>query len=241
MDGRTSRQQHEVERGFSRRVGARRTRVVRIGSWEMLPSLLRLPEGSLVLPTLGGMPVGVPDLRLLAPEARGRDRAVVADNTLASSFGAAPLRRGAHLAMELLDRVLGEGSGLAAVSLSRDSRRVAGLDDAVDALEGATAAELDALAAALPAFDLRRRAANDEAMVVACYLRCHPAVRGIRYPGLPDDPDHEVAAALLFDGFGPVVDYQVGGDGAWRRVACDGGDARALVARLESLLPHLEG
>ena len=106
----------------------------------------------------------------------------------------------------------------------------------VDALDGASAGELEALVAALPAFDLRRRAANDEAMVVACYLRCHPAVSGLRYPGLPDDPDHEAAAALLFDGFGPLVDFRLAGEASWCRVACGGGDARGLVARLEARL-----
>jgi cystathionine gamma-lyase len=35
------------------------------------------------------------------------------------------------------------------------------------------------------------------AMAVALMLRGHPAVRGVRYPGLPHDPSHEVATIQM--------------------------------------------
>jgi cystathionine gamma-lyase len=35
------------------------------------------------------------------------------------------------------------------------------------------------------------------AMAVATMLRSHPAVRTVRYPGLPDDPSHDLARAQM--------------------------------------------
>jgi cystathionine gamma-synthase len=46
------------------------------------------------------------------------------------------------------------------------------------------------------------------AAVLAERLAAHPAVRRVRYPGLADDPAHEVAGRLL-DGFGAVVSFEL--------------------------------
>ena len=42
------------------------------------------------------------------------------------------------------------------------------------------------------------------AQALAVMLRAHPAVRSVRYPGLPDDPSHEVAT-LQMKRFGGLV------------------------------------
>jgi cystathionine gamma-synthase len=36
----------------------------------------------------------------------------------------------------------------------------------------------------------------------------HPAVRAVRYPGLPDHPGHELAGRQM-DGFGGMVSFEV--------------------------------
>ena len=46
---------------------------------------------------------------------------------------------------------------------------------------------------------------SDAAQVVANYLRCHPAIAEVRYPGLTSDPDYQKAASTLRGGFGPLV------------------------------------
>ena len=40
---------------------------------------------------------------------------------------------------------------------------------------------------------------------LALRMREHPAVAGVRYPGLPGDPGHERAAAQFAGGFGSVL------------------------------------
>lgn len=46
---------------------------------------------------------------------------------------------------------------------------------------------------------------SDVAQVVANYLRCHPAIAEVRYPGLTSDPDYQKASSTLRGGFGPLV------------------------------------
>ena len=80
----------------------------------------------------------------------------------------------------------------------------------------------------------RWRAVSDVAQVVANYLRCHPRVEVVRYPGLKADPLFEQAAHTLVGGFGPLIDYQV--DGRWRRLECMPGDVKAAILDLEGQL-----
>ncbi|PRC52979.1 cystathionine gamma-lyase, partial [Mycobacterium sp. ITM-2017-0098] len=43
-----------------------------------------------------------------------------------------------------------------------------------------------------PGLRFERQCQN--AAAVALMLRSHPAVKAVRYPGLPEDPSHEIAA-----------------------------------------------
>ncbi|MBQ9006341.1 MAG: PLP-dependent transferase [Atopobiaceae bacterium] len=80
----------------------------------------------------------------------------------------------------------------------------------------------------------RWRVVSDVAQVVANYLRCHPRVEVVRYPGLKSDPLFEQAARTLVGGFGPVVCYQA--EGEWHRLECGPRDAKELILELEARL-----
>ncbi len=110
-------------------------------------------------------------------------------------------------------------------------------------LQGASAAEvagalgMDALLGLSSRLGRERwRAVSDAAQVVACYLACHPRVAQVRYPGLRDDPDFDLAARTLVGGFGPRVAYRVAAERDWRLWEADGRDARDQVMELETTL-----
>lgn len=63
------------------------------------------------------------------------------------------------------------------------------------------------LQATLEAGEWRR--CSDTAQVAANYLRCHPTVAEVRYPGLTSDPDYREASSTLRGGFGPLVRVRV--------------------------------
>ena len=75
------------------------------------------------------------------------------------------------------------------------------------------------------------RKASDVAQVVANYLRCHPRVDAVRYPGLKSDPWFTEASHTLVGGFGPLVAYQVAGE--WYQLTCDAADPRDVIMTLE--------
>ncbi len=63
----------------------------------------------------------------------------------------------------------------------------------------------------LETLPLRMERHCQNALAVAEYLKNHPGVTWVRYPGLPDDPAYPVASRYLSKGFGSVVVFGVKG------------------------------
>lgn len=63
----------------------------------------------------------------------------------------------------------------------------------------------------LETLHLRMARHCENAMAVAQFLKTHPRVAWVRYPGLEDDPAHPVAARYLKNGFGGMVVFGIQG------------------------------
>jgi O-acetylhomoserine (thiol)-lyase len=63
----------------------------------------------------------------------------------------------------------------------------------------------------LETLPLRQRQHSANALAIARWLKTHPLVTWVAYPGLPDDPSHQVAAKYLKRGFGGLVGFGVKG------------------------------
>lgn len=172
--------------------------------------------------SIGGFGLRVPDLRALGRAAREAHALLVVDNTVASAFGCGPLRLGAALSLEALDRVCaGEAPRkLVAVSVARSQLKRHRVDAAAECthalLEGCglakldlTADEADVLERGLDSLDARMQAHFDRARALAEYLAANEMVRNVRYPGLGSHPDHAVATGILEHGFGPAVEFDL--------------------------------
>ncbi len=91
----------------------------------------------------------------------------------------------------------------------------------------------------LETLPLRMARHSENAMKTAEYLKGHPNVQWVRYPGLPDDPAHPVAARYMKKGFGAMVVFGIkGGSDAGRRfidrlklfsMVANVGDAKSLA------------
>lgn len=91
----------------------------------------------------------------------------------------------------------------------------------------------------LETLPLRMARHSENAMKTAEYLKGHPNVQWVRYPGLPDDPAHPVAAQYMKKGFGAMVVFGIkGGSDAGRRfidrlklfsMVANVGDAKSLA------------
>ena len=172
--------------------------------------------------SIGGFGLRVPDLRALGRAAREAHALLVVDNTVASAFGCDPLRLGAALSLEALDRVSAGKAPrkLAAASVARSQLKRHRVDAAAECayalLEGCGLAKLNlpayeagVLERGLDSLDTRMQAHFDRARALAEYLAANEMVRNVRYPGLSSHPDHAVATGILEHGFGPAVEFDL--------------------------------
>lgn len=172
--------------------------------------------------SIGGFGLRVPDLRALGRAAREAHALLAVDNTVAGVFGCDPLRLGAALSLEALDRVCAGKAPrkLVAVSVARSQLKRHRVDAAAECahalLEGRGLAKLDltadeaaVLERGLDSIDVRMQAHYDRARALAEYLAANEMVYNVRYPGLSSHPDHEVATGILEHGFGPAVEFHL--------------------------------
>lgn len=172
--------------------------------------------------SIGGFGLRVPDLRALGRAAREAHALLVADNTVACVFGCDPLRLGAVLSLEALDRVCAGKAPrkLVAASVARSQLKRHRVDAAAECahalLEGCGLAKLNlpageaaVLERGLDSLDVRMQAHFDRARALAEYLAANEMVRNVRYPGLSSHPDHAVATGILEHGFGPAAEFDL--------------------------------
>ena len=172
--------------------------------------------------SIGGFGLRVPDLRALGRAAREARALLVVDNTVAGVFGCDPLRLGAVLSLEALDRVCAGKAPrkLVAASVARSQLKRHRVDAATECAHalfagcGALALDLstedaDVLERGLSTLDARMQAHFDRARALAEYLAANEMVRNVRYPGLSSHPDHAVATGILEHGFGPAVEFDL--------------------------------
>jgi O-acetylhomoserine (thiol)-lyase len=63
----------------------------------------------------------------------------------------------------------------------------------------------------LETLPLRQRKHSENALKVAGFLKSHPLVNWVNYPGLCDNPNHKIAAKYLKNGFGGIVGFGIKG------------------------------
>lgn len=172
--------------------------------------------------SIGGFGLRVPDLRALGRAAREARALLVVDNTVASVFGCDPLRLGAVLSLEALDRVCAGKAPrkLVAAPVARSQLKRHRVDAASECAHtlfagcGASALDLsaeeaDVLERGLSSLNARMQAHFDRARALAEYLATNEMVCNVRYPGLSSHPDHSVATGILEHGFGPAVEFDL--------------------------------
>ena len=158
----------------------------------------------------------VADLAAIGAAQRKPGSIMAVDNTFATPLNQQPLQRGADVSMHSATKFIGGHSDLLAGIVSvRDPELLAALRRS-RTLGGATPGTLEAWLAVRGArtLALRLERGQQNAARLAAWLERHPRVEKVRYPGLPGDPGHAVAAAQL-SGFGTMISFDVaGGAGA---------------------------
>lgn len=141
------------------------------------------------------------------------------DSTLATPFGQQPIRHGVDLVLHSATKGIA-GHNDATLGVVSGEQEL--LDDIwrYGILHGASASPFDAMLAlrGIRTLDVRQRRQSDTALDIATRLAAHSGITAVHYPGLPEHPQHDRAAAQMTR-FGSVVSFQMSdGDGFARLV-----------------------
>ncbi|MBZ6196491.1 cystathionine gamma-lyase [Streptomyces olivaceus] len=148
------------------------------------------------------------DVRRLVEAAHTRGALVAVDNTLVTPLGQRPLDLGADFSVASGTKQLtGHGDVLLGYVAGRDAGAMAAVRR-WRKIVGAIPGPMEAWLAhrSIATLQLRVDRQDATALQVAEALRGRREVTGLRYPGLPDDPSHEVAARQMLR-YGCVVSF----------------------------------
>jgi cystathionine gamma-synthase len=152
----------------------------------------------------------VADVVAISAATRAAGGRVAVDNTFATPLLQQPLALGADVVIHSATKFMGGHSDLLlGLAVAADAQEVEGLRRR-RMLAGATPGALEAYLAlrGLRTMAVRLEKGQQNASALAPRLAQHPAVSRVRYPGLPTDPGHEIAARKM-TGFGAVLAFEV--------------------------------
>ncbi|KUH92630.1 cystathionine gamma-lyase [Mycobacterium sp. IS-1556] len=141
----------------------------------------------------------VVDLHQLAMQCRRRNAILIVDNTTATPLGQQPLSLGADVVVASATKALSGHSDLLAGYVASSHSELMTAVARERLLSGAILGAFEAwlLLRSLGTAGLRFERQCHNAAALAVTLHAHPAVRAVRYPGLPDDPSHRIACAQM--------------------------------------------
>jgi cystathionine beta-lyase/cystathionine gamma-synthase len=150
--------------------------------------------------------LNIVDIRAVAEAAHAAGALVVVDNTFASPYLQQPLELGADIVIHSTTKYLGGHSdlvgGFAATKDPTIAERLLFLQKSLGAVPGPFDCWL--VLRGLKTLAVRMHRHCENAHAVAGYLREHPRVERVLYPGLPTHPGHPIAAHQMRD-FGGMV------------------------------------
>ncbi|MBI5688642.1 MAG: aminotransferase class I/II-fold pyridoxal phosphate-dependent enzyme [Verrucomicrobia bacterium] len=149
------------------------------------------------------------DIAAVADIGRRHGVLTVIDNTFATPINQNPLALGIDVVIHSATKYLNGHSDLNAGVVVASAAWIQRLTEVATHLGGMLDAHAcGQLERGLKTLALRVRQHNENAGRLARHLQQHPAVRCVIYPGLPEHPDHAVAARQM-RGFGGMLSFEL--------------------------------
>ena len=160
--------------------------------------------------------IKVHDIARLSRAAHHVGALLVVDNTTATPINTQPITLGADLVLHSATKFMGGHEDAMGGVVCGPARLIQAIYHYRE-ITGASLSPFPAylLLRGLKTLALRVRQQNASALAVARFLRAHPAVESVGYPGLPDDPGHEIARRQM-RGFGGMLCFSL--KGGWTAV-----------------------
>ncbi|MGH9465811.1 MAG: trans-sulfuration enzyme family protein [Terriglobales bacterium] len=172
----------------------------------------------------------VADLATLAEKTHAAGAKLLVDATFTSPVLLQALKLGADFSVHSATKYLsghGDAMGGVVAAASNELATLDGLRKSVGGILGPFTAWTILRGIRTLPLRMERQCAN--AARVAAFLRAHPAIERVHYPGFDDHPDHATAARQFGGRFGAMVSFAVRG--------ADRSGILALMDRLQLCLP----
>jgi len=154
----------------------------------------------------------VVDLSAVATFARDRGIVTVIDNTFASPILQNPLKLGFDLVMHSGTKYLGGHSDLCCGTVNGSTELITKIRNHAVSYGGClNAQDCYLLERSLKTLELRVQRQSDNAAIVAEQLNHNENIKQVYYPGLHDDPGHEIASQQM-TGFGGMLAFELNDD-----------------------------
>jgi len=152
------------------------------------------------------------DIEQSAKVAQACDAMLIVDNTFSTPYHQQPLSMGADLVIHSATKGLGGHNDLMAGVIACPNKEHY---DTLWFTRQAIGTTLDAYSASLlerglKTFEMRAQKMAENGFAMASYLKDHPKVSNLMYPGLPGTPGYEIACKQMKDGFGGLMAFNVG-------------------------------
>ncbi|MFZ1137131.1 MAG: PLP-dependent aspartate aminotransferase family protein [Candidatus Korobacteraceae bacterium] len=155
--------------------------------------------------------MGLADIAAVSEIAHQRGCQVVVDNTFMSPYFQQPLKLGADMVLHSTTKFLnGHSDGIGGVlvcSTADQAEKLAFVQKAVGAI--LSPFECWLVLRGVKTLAVRMRQHDQSGRAIAEYLRQHPKVKKVFYPGLTSHPQHELACRQM-SGFGALITFETG-------------------------------
>lgn len=154
------------------------------------------------------------DIKKITSIAKEKGVKVVIDNTFATPYFQKPLTLGADVVVHSATKyICGHGDVVGGVAVAKDMNYIQYLKFDYMCEFGGVMSPFNAwlLLRGLKTLGVRMREHERNAFAVARFLKNHPKVKEVYYPGLEDFKGHEIAKEQM-SGFGAMISFEVKGD-----------------------------
>lgn len=197
-----------LEKEFSR-FGVEAT-FVDTSNLDHLKRAIRANTRMIFVETPANPTMAVTDIREAAEIAHRHDAIMVVDNTFASPYLQRPLDLGADVVVHSMTKSINGHSDVVAGMIITKNEKLYKRIKPVLNLFGGTMDPHQAwlVLRGVRTMPLRVERSQENAQKMANFLQRHPKVTWVRYPGLPDHPQHAIAKKQM-DGFGSMICFGV--------------------------------
>ncbi|SDZ27638.1 methionine-gamma-lyase [Proteiniborus ethanoligenes] len=154
------------------------------------------------------------DIKKISKIAKEKEVKVVIDNTFATPYFQRPLTLGADVVVHSATKyICGHGDVVGGVAISKNADYIQSLKFDYMCEFGGVMSPFNAwlLLRGLKTLGVRMRQHEKNALEVARFLKRHPKVKEVLYPGLEDFKGHEIAKEQM-SGFGAMISFEINGD-----------------------------